>query len=1616
VKPGRKKIALIVAVTLAGLLTVAVVTSLVVVQTQWFSDFVRGKIVSSLEDSTGGRVEIGSLQISPGSLTIRIRDLVLHGTEPKSAAPLAHISLLELRLKLLSKFTNLVDLAYLGVTEPRVNIIVNADGSTNIPQPKVKNTSSASSSLEDVVDLAVGEFRIERGLIAYSEHTEPIDMRGENLRALLQYDELKRSYQGHLRIDPLRIVSGANPPLPVRVDLALNIEKNALRATNVRLTTALSQISLDASIANLDAPRIAVKMAAKVSKRELAATFGLPLNNSAPAVIYANLDGQFDQQANRITLPGLHVAMGKTTIDASGQGQSIAFNANLALAELSRLMDISSPEITGDLVLHGTASADSLAGTMTSRGLALRDASTHLSNISISAPFHVTPHTISLDEIKVGALGGSLTASVLVEELRTLAAKGTLHDFSLATISSVLAGHSVGYDAQLAGSIGATVDLKAKGTSGITAHASIRVTPGQHNIPVKGELSAIYTGADGSIDVNRSYLVLPHSRVDLSGSLGKEIKIALESRNLNDFLPLANFSSATPIKSLPVNVEGRGTAAISASITGPLPRARITANATITNFAVHASHFDRLALNLFASPSELGIRDGSLSGQRLGSTFDGSLGLVDWRPRGHSPVVLNLNLQHGDIRELVALAGGDDKSARGDVTAAVQITGTYGNPLGHATVQASHGEAYGQPFDRADARVSLSDRLVRLETLELAAPAGLLSASGSFRHPADSMTSGHVDVQVSANSIELAGVNALQQSSPGTTGVVKFDAKASAAIANDSGKTKLTISNVDADVSARALRINGEDAGSLTASAHTLNGNVVYRAASNFAGSDVKIDGSTALSAGYYTKANAAISNLSVSKVLAIANRRGVPVSGLLSADAQVKGSFDSPDVAATFRLTKANVYQEPIDSLAATIHYNNTLLDIASLDLKSPAGSLRLSGSYVHDAGAYHGVLAVHVPESELQISKIEHAQSFEPGLTGALRLAADINAQVSDKNGSPELLPTGVKLDLSGKGLRVADHNLGGLTLSAHTANSKVAFQLDSDLVESQIHASGETQLTPAYPIRVNLTFKNVRYENLSPFLDSDSIAPPLFKALVEGQASLHGSLLHPRALTARLELSALDLHTNPRATPTGVRASAVEFSNQGPILITLDKSVAKIDQMHMRGPHTSLDVSGSIDVANNTAPLQVSLNATADLGMLQTVSRSFYSSGTIAVNAVVRGAFAHPLLNGKIELHNANINYADAPNGLSNGNGVILLNGTTASIQNLTGESGGGKIVVAGFVGLSPRAVIYNLQARATKVRTRYGQVSVTTSADVTLTGNSNRSLLAGSVRVQRIAYSSSSDIGSLLYNASAPPSTTIESSPLLSSMRLDIRIVTASDVRVVTSFVQKLSLTSSLIARGTAAQPGLTGRVVFTDGQLVFFGNTYDVRTGTINFYDPSSISPILDLSLETVAQGVDVVLGVTGPVSDMKLSYRSDPPLTFQQIVQLLATNTTPFDATIASQQPSPAPQSVSQMGESAILGQAVANPIASRVQRVFGLSQFKIDPSIAGSNGQPSARVTLQQKIASNLTFTYITDVTQTNSEIVRVTLDISAKTSVVALRDYNGNVSLELFYKFQKR
>jgi hypothetical protein len=70
-------IALIALVVLGAAI---VITALILIQTDWFRDKIRNRIIAEVEKSTGGRVEIGSFKWH--TFTAELAPFVVHGSEP----------------------------------------------------------------------------------------------------------------------------------------------------------------------------------------------------------------------------------------------------------------------------------------------------------------------------------------------------------------------------------------------------------------------------------------------------------------------------------------------------------------------------------------------------------------------------------------------------------------------------------------------------------------------------------------------------------------------------------------------------------------------------------------------------------------------------------------------------------------------------------------------------------------------------------------------------------------------------------------------------------------------------------------------------------------------------------------------------------------------------------------------------------------------------------------------------------------------------------------------------------------------------------------------------------------------------------------------------------------------------------------------------------------------------------------------------------------------------------------------------------------------------------------------------------------------------------------------
>ena len=102
---------------------------------------------------------------------------------------------------------------------------------------------------------------------------------------------------------------------------------------------------------------------------------------------------------------------------------------------------------------------------------------------------------------------------------------------------------------------------------------------------------------------------------------------------------------------------------------------------------------------------------------------------------------------------------------------------------------------------------------------------------------------------------------------------------------------------------------------------------------------------------------------------------------------------------------------------------------------------------------------------------------------------------------------------------------------------------------------------------------------------------------------------------------------------------------------------------------------------------------------------------------------------------------------------------------------------------------------------------------------------------------------------------------------------------------------------------------------------------------------------------------------------LTLTPSSDSSLNYNDIISLLVTGRPPTsDPALLSGQNALGPGAFQQLGASALLGQAISAPVTGRLQRFFGVSSLRIDPTIPGIDANPQARLTLQQQVTPNVT------------------------------------------------
>jgi translocation and assembly module TamB len=165
-------------------------------------------------------------------------------------------------------------------------------------------------------------------------------------------------------------------------------------------------------------------------------------------------------------------------------------------------------------------------------------------------------------------------------------------------------------------------------------------------------------------------------------------------------------------------------------------------------------------------------------------------------------------------------------------------------------------------------------------------------------------------------------------------------------------------------------------------------------------------------------------------------------------------------------------------------------------------------------------------------------------------------------------------------------------------------------------------------------------------------------------------------------------------------------------------------------------------------------------------------------------------------------------------------------------------------------------------------------------------------------------------------------------------------------------------------------------------------------------NPTRTEPNVNVSVTTTIQQYNIGMRFEGPLDRLRTSYSSDPALPPADIINLIA-----FGKTKEAQ--AQAGTSNTQTAEQSIAS-AVSGQVTSRLQKIAGISQISVDPTLGNNQPNAGATITVQQRVTSKIFVTFSTDVTSTQRQVIQFQYQATPRVSLSGTRDQNGGFGFD--------
>jgi len=889
--------------------------------------FVRKHLIFVLERATGGRVEIAAFHWNLLNLDAHASGLVIHGLEAPGEAPYAQAQDLRIRLSLLGFFSPRILLREATLSHPAFHFIVYEDGSTNQPKPHSPQ-KPGESALDTFFDLQAGHLTVQAGMIHFEDRAAafdiqnrfiPLDFDANDVSLLAGYMPASPNspefYHIEVGATDLNMARGKAKPLNGILQATLDLTRTGINLHSLRVTSRVPPpphsifqfgamktedhtLEISGALDNFAHPHWQARAAGEMDMKIMDPVFGYPLTPEG----IAHLD-----------------------LDAAGSAGQFRVDGNIHLDDGAYIQPgIIATGVRVDAHLH----ADQKQFLLTSIVARLRQGGQAEGDIELTPWLPTVPGTATLQPSETP------TAQPNQNRRPTKTVNGFVHqmpptvpmngkvdarfkDVSLDTILDIVGQgpfHRLGLDTLINGTAAATWadgDIQT-----VAVRAALSLSPSaqgvKNEIPTAGSLDGTYTQSNGAVDLRKLDVHTPASELQAQGHLGafplttpSALSIEFHSHDLNEF--------DTVIRDLGLQRNGKsGTAALPAALsgqvdflhgtwTGSLVDPHLAGNMKATQIAIEMLPPPAAKAGQMAAPRLVKFdsieASGTYSAERItvdhsrllrGKTDISLSGTLDSAKRqtlpdfdGNSVLHARLQASQLGLDDVQALSG-QNLPLTGILAAQIQADGPIHALGGSGFVELNSGAVYGEPVTRLRAQGTMTNDLIRLAAVTLNAPAGTVSATGSY-----DLKARRFQVDAKGVGIDVAKIDSLSRQGVDLTGKLGFTI---------SGSGTADDPRLDAHATLSPLALAGEPLGGLDLVAHTLDRSVTYNATTRLEGAELNLHGQTALNGDNATQAELVFSRFNISGLLKSVHVQGLTGESAIAGTMTVEGPLAHPD------------------------------------------------------------------------------------------------------------------------------------------------------------------------------------------------------------------------------------------------------------------------------------------------------------------------------------------------------------------------------------------------------------------------------------------------------------------------------------------------------------------------------------------------------------------------------------------------------------------------------------------------------------------------------------------------------------------------------------------------